>query len=909
LTAIVSPAVAAGKVTFYDGVTVIGTGTLSGGQAVFVTKLLSSGLHSLSASYGGGGLYLPSTAATVMQAVQALPQNGFRSAVNYNLGNNPESMTVADFNGDGKADLVVPNYMPSGTVSVLLGNGDGSFRPRASFGVGADYPASVAVSDFNGDGNADLAVANYRGNNVSILLGNGDGTFHGAVNYPVGMAPGSLVAADLNGDRKVDLAVANQGSNDVTILLGNGDGSFQPPFNYTAGSGVQFLTVGDVNGDGKADLIVVNQGGNNVSVLLGYGDGTFRTAVNYKVGEQPQFAVVGEFNGDSRADLAVVNAVGNNVSVLLGNGDGTFQAATNYNVGSLPLFAAVGDFNGDGRLDLAVPNRGSNNVSVLLGNGDGTFQTAVNYSAGSTPSATVVGDFNGDGVSDLAVANLASSNVSILLGIPIPDLTVRKTHAGNFTQSQNGASYSILVSNNGNAPTTGSVTVTDTLPVGLIVTAVSGTGWNCSLGTLTCTRSDALSPFSSYPTITLTVNVASNAQATVTNTVTVSGGGELNTANDMASDPTTVIQIPDLTITKAHSGSFVQGQTGAAFFITVRNSGTGPTAGTVAVTDTLPLGLAASSIALAPGWTCSLGTLTCIRSDVLAPGAGYPAIAVVVNVASNAASNLANTASVSGGGELNTANDTATDPVVVAAAPLINDGGVVTGANYAAQLAPGVIATLFGANLSFTSFQADVVPLPTVLGGVSVLVNGTPAPLISVSPTQINFQLPWELLGAQAAIVTTVNGSASPPQPVGLRTASPGIFSLDSSGSGQGAVQIANTAIFAAPSGVVPPGALARPVNRGEFLTIYCSGLGDVSDRPATGSAATGSSLSTTLLAATATIGGVSAPVTFAGLSPGFVGLYQVNVLVPDAAPTGPQVPVLIMVGGVTSNTVTIAVQ
>ena len=187
---------------------------------------------------------------------------------------------------------------------------------------------------------------------------------------------------------------------------------------------------------------------------------------------------------------------------------------------------------------------------------------------------------------------------------------------------------------------------------------------------------------------------------------------------------------------------------------------------------------------------------------------------------------------------------------------------------------------------------------------VLVRANGVLAPVFYASPTQINFQLPWEMLGQnQASIVVTVNGSVSDPQTIGLRAVSPGIFSTDSSGSGQGAIQISNTALFAAPNS-----ALGRPAKRGEFLTIYCSGLGDVSPRPATG-AASGSPLSSTLLSPSVTIGGVPALVIFAGLSPGFVGLYQVNVQVPDTAPSGGQVQVVMTISGVSSNTVTVAVQ
>ena len=145
----------------------------------------------------------------------------------------------------------------------------------------------MAVGDFNGDGKADLAVANYGSDNVSVLLGNGNGTFQAAVNYAAGTSPHSVAVGDFNGDGKADLAVANYGSNNVSVLLGNGNGTFQAAVNYAAGTSPCSVAVGDFNGDGKADLAVANYGSNNVSVLLGNGNGTFQAAVNYAAGTDP----------------------------------------------------------------------------------------------------------------------------------------------------------------------------------------------------------------------------------------------------------------------------------------------------------------------------------------------------------------------------------------------------------------------------------------------------------------------------------------------------------------------------------------------------------------------------------------------------------------------------------------------
>jgi hypothetical protein len=180
LTATVSPSAATGKVTFYDGTTVLETKALASGQVTLTTSLLASGLRTLRAYYAGNVSYSASTSALVSQRVTSIPGNGFQSVVNYGVGSGPSLVAIGDFNGDGKADLAVTNFT-SGNVSVLLGNGDGTFKPSVNFAVGIN-PSSVAIGDFNGDGKADLVVANTANGqgNLSVLLGNGDGTFQSA---------------------------------------------------------------------------------------------------------------------------------------------------------------------------------------------------------------------------------------------------------------------------------------------------------------------------------------------------------------------------------------------------------------------------------------------------------------------------------------------------------------------------------------------------------------------------------------------------------------------------------------------------------------------------------------------------------------------------------------------------------
>src|SRR5262249_32591497 len=214
------------------------------------------------------------------------------------------------------------------------------------------------------------------------------------------------------------------------------------------------------------------------------------------------------------------------------------------------------------------------------------------------------------------------------------------------------------------------VTVTDTLPAKMTATAISGTNWTCTLGTMSCTRSDVLAAGASYEPITLTVSVATDAPGALTNSVSVSGGGDKNPDNNTATDPTTIIMTgPDPAIVKTHSGPFILGQTGT-YTIIVSNAGLSATSGTVTVTDTLPNGLTFNA-ATGSGWACNntTGTVTCTRSDALASNASYPALVLTVNVAANAPSTVINTANVSGGGDTNPLNNNDSDPTKVIPPP------------------------------------------------------------------------------------------------------------------------------------------------------------------------------------------------------------------------------------------------
>src|SRR5437773_448084 len=374
------------------------------------------------------------TANSDTNNVSVLLGNGdgtFQAAPTLVAGSRPESVAVGDINRDGVPDLAVANS-GSSDVSVLLGNGDGTFQAARAFAVAGTTAAAVAVADLDGDGRPDLAMA--HAGVVSVLLGNGDGTFQAARAFATaGTSPHSITVADLNGDGRPDLAVANVGSlqtpgqipGNVSVLLGDGAGTVQEARTFDGGSTPAAVSVADLNGAGRPDLAVANFGSigstaqpGNAAVLLGNGDGSFQSAGFFVTGgTHPHAVAVSVVDGDGIPDLLVSNSGSYTVAVLRGIGNGTFQEARTFFAGSGPASIAVRDFNGDGRPDLAVSNEFSHNVALLLGIGDGTFREAPTFAVGTKPSFVVVGDFNRDTVPDLAVANFVSNDISVLLGV------------------------------------------------------------------------------------------------------------------------------------------------------------------------------------------------------------------------------------------------------------------------------------------------------------------------------------------------------------------------------------------------------------------------------------------------------------------------------------------------------------
>ncbi len=379
----------------------------------------------------------------------------FANQATFATGTYPSSVTTGDLNGDGMPDLAITNPRSS-TVSVLLGNGNGTFKSQQTFTTGGGGPNSVKVADLNGDGKSDLAFACY-GDCVSVLLGNGNGTFQSPKTFSTGSSPSSITVGDMNGDGRPDLAVANSGNSNIpsttiSVLLGNGDGTFQPQQALFSGKTPSSIVIGDINNDGKPDLAVTNLGNNTVSIMLGNGNGTFNFVLqSVTTASGPISVTLGDLNADGIPDLAVGNNGSSTVSVLLGNGNGTFQAQQTFATGNFARSLTMGDMNGDGKPDLAVAwGYGIATVSVFLGNLNGTFQPQTSFAAGSGTYSVTYSDFNMDGKTDLVVANYSSNTVSILLGNAngnFTDQVYTFDHVSPFVQSINRTTPVVATTN------------------------------------------------------------------------------------------------------------------------------------------------------------------------------------------------------------------------------------------------------------------------------------------------------------------------------------------------------------------------------------------------------------------------------------------------------------------------------
>ena len=441
-----------------------------------------------------------------------LPQVNYSEGLNYSI---LIPAAVADVNGDGKLDIAL--ISTSTTVTVALGNGDGSFQGPQSYSPGL-YPSGLAIADVNGDGKPDLVVTGCvpggdpcSPDAVTVMLGNGDGSFKSGPAYSTGGLASVPAVADLNGDGKPDLVVLNVCSSlpctskgTLGVLLGKGDGTFEPVVTYnTGGFNSGALAIADVNGDGNPDLIVGNgcnssgtcstyDKNHQLGVLLGKGDGTFRPVVPYPSGGYEVNSITAiDLNGDGKLDLVAENWCGttdctsnSSVGVLFGNGDGTFQAPTAYDVGGGQATGlAVLDGNGDGKPDFIItgfcdentPGCGSTGAELfaILGNGNGTFQPGVIlYMVGTYGGLKTLlsADLNGDGKPDLVLIHgcnsldctLDDAEVGVMLNnLGAPATTVSVSSSKNPIPLLQKVTYTATVAGGSGGAISGTVTFAD----------------------------------------------------------------------------------------------------------------------------------------------------------------------------------------------------------------------------------------------------------------------------------------------------------------------------------------------------------------------------------------------------------------------------------------------------------------
>jgi len=414
-----------GSVAIYMG---NGTGSLTGPTSYAVGNATSSYSNIVAADLTGNGFLDLVTANDYDGTISVFLGNGdgtFQSQVVYPIGTSDDWVSIADVNQDGKPDLVVACYSscPSGSgggFSVLLNNGSGAFATPVFYGGLSKGVNGIAIADVNGDGKLDVATASDgTWSGASVFLGNGDGTFQAPVSYYAPYAS-AIAIGNLNG--KPDLVLADEQDSSIWVLLGNGEGTFQPGVAYATDWQPQGLVLADLNGDGNPDFAVGNERSEFLTVALGNGDGTFRAGTNNGLTQASQVfnIATADFNRDGNLDIVQSGGVSANnaTTVMLGSSHGVLgPPIAGPALCSNPFWVDAGDVNGDGKPDVVATPACYGEVDVLLGKGNGTFDSPVTYSTGDSNSYNNIvklADLRGAGLLDMVISN-SDGNLSVLL--------------------------------------------------------------------------------------------------------------------------------------------------------------------------------------------------------------------------------------------------------------------------------------------------------------------------------------------------------------------------------------------------------------------------------------------------------------------------------------------------------------
>jgi type II secretory pathway component HofQ len=396
----------------------------------FVGERYPVSLAQYSSSLVGSATATAAQTPTASASLSSLP------IITVTTGTNPDFVVTADFNNDNFQDFAAANFT-DGTLSIFDGNptSPGTFLTPTTIPVGAG-PTWISTGFFNTKTDTtntivDLAVANQTAGTVSILHGNGDGTFtvEPSLTLPAGAGPTAIAVADFNDDGFADLAVVNKDANTVSIFLGNGDETFQAPTTIVTGNAPTSIVAQafNPNAPGIIDLAVTNSTDNTLQIFIGNGKGVFTKGLTYDTGVTPVYVASADVNLDGNLDLVVAdsgtatstNTVGNSVSVFLGNGDGTFilpgGSRMDFAAGTTPTSLVIADFNDDGIPDLGVTASGDNAFALMLGASGGFFNAPIEVPVGTTPDSIATADFNGDGLPDVVMTNFGSNTASLIL--------------------------------------------------------------------------------------------------------------------------------------------------------------------------------------------------------------------------------------------------------------------------------------------------------------------------------------------------------------------------------------------------------------------------------------------------------------------------------------------------------------
>jgi uncharacterized protein (TIGR03437 family) len=828
---------------------------------------------------------------------------------------------AADFNGDGKLDLAISNIgnpgSDSGGMAILLGKGDGTFGAPTAVSAGLN-PLSLVAADFNGDGKMDIAAANqYSGmmsvdggpGTISVLLGNGDGTFAAPVTYATGENavgfPDSLIALDLNGDGLPDLAFANRNDDSVSTLINAGAGKFKPAVVTSLPVGAEYLAYSDFNHDGKLDLAAASERSSALVMLLGNGDGTFQTPAAYAtannpgsigvlplgdgntlifaadditgsawstdvspqgavgapplnfIGGTPTGVAVADLNGDGPPD-AVVTGASSDVLVLLSQ-NGQYNTSTGYSLGSSspsPQAVAIGDMNHDGKLDVVVANE-AGSVSVLLGNGDGTLQAPTSTMITQNAASLALGDFNKDGNLDAAVAAYGSND-----------------------GSEAGAGVVLLGNGDGTFQTPTALTLTGLHPEAVATADLNGDGI-LDLPTV------AVGMPGQPATLAIFLGQGGGTfRAGSTYLLQASGGSQSGVAiGDLNGDgKPDIVAFSDFgqkidVLLGDGTGNFHETPTIPTTFASNRAG--------VALADVN--GDKKLDIVLNGSYLLGNGDGT-FQSEQQFLAGSFPNAVVVTKIAGNPTFFSVDQAQT----------------MVVTALAVPSPAALTIGANVSAasstvtNLAPASIATAFGSNLATGTAAATGSTLPTSLNQTTVTITDSSgaqklAPLFYVSPTQINYEVPAGTATGSAQVTiatgTGLQGSAT----VQIANVAPGIFTLTSGGlaaadvlvvGANGSQKLENIYQLGASNSVQE---LPIDLSAGQiYLEIFGTGIRNAKN-------------------VTATVGGQSVPVLSSGAQGTFVGLDQVNVgPMPLSLKGSGQVNVVLSADGQAANIVNV---